>query len=165
MKNVDWGKWAAIAEILSAVAIVVTLLYLADQTRQLRAQTEQNTEALQANARQASLDQELELIYKAIEYPVVYRGTTTAMLELSFGDYTDEDLIRMMLWEIATIRTREGYWRQFKEGALNREVWESYRSVLVARIKGREQTQQAWDFYSGQFDPEFAAEVNSYLRE
>ena len=42
MSKVDWTKWSAIAEILSALAIVVTLLYLADQTKQLRAQTEQN---------------------------------------------------------------------------------------------------------------------------
>lgn len=42
MKKIDWTKCSAIAEILSAIAIVVTLLYLADQTKQLRAQTEQN---------------------------------------------------------------------------------------------------------------------------
>ena len=50
MKNVDWTKWSAVAEILSAIAIVLTLLYLADQTRQLKVQTEQNNDLLQAQA-------------------------------------------------------------------------------------------------------------------
>lgn len=50
MKSVDWTKWSAVAEILSAIAIVLTLLYLADQTRQLRVQTEQNNDLLEAQA-------------------------------------------------------------------------------------------------------------------
>ena len=50
MKKVDWTKWSAIAEILSAIAIVVTLLYLADQTQELRVQTEQNNKLLRAEA-------------------------------------------------------------------------------------------------------------------
>ena len=50
MKKIDWTKWSAIAEILSAIAIVVTLLYLADQTNELRVQTEQNNKLLNAEA-------------------------------------------------------------------------------------------------------------------
>jgi hypothetical protein len=50
MKAVDWTKWSAIAEILSAIAIVLTLLYLADQTQELRVQTEQNNKLLSAEA-------------------------------------------------------------------------------------------------------------------
>ena len=51
MKRVEWGKWSAIAEILSALAILVTLGYLAIQTRYLAVQTEQNTAALVAGNR------------------------------------------------------------------------------------------------------------------
>ena len=58
MKQIDWTKWSSIAEILSAIAIVVTLIYLADQTNQLAVQTdqlalqtEQNNELLEAQAR------------------------------------------------------------------------------------------------------------------
>ena len=45
--KIDWTKWSAIAEILSAIAIVVTLLYLADQAQELRSQTEQNNRLLE----------------------------------------------------------------------------------------------------------------------
>ena len=50
MKTVDWTKWSAIAEIFGAIAIVVTLLYLAVQTQYLAEQTEQNNEFLAAQA-------------------------------------------------------------------------------------------------------------------
>jgi hypothetical protein len=60
MKAVDWTKWSAIAEILSAIAIVLTLLYLADQTKELRAQTEQNNKLLSAEAIGSVLETRLE---------------------------------------------------------------------------------------------------------
>lgn len=44
MKNKTWSKWAAIAEIISSVAILITLAYLAIETRQ-------NTDAIQTPAR------------------------------------------------------------------------------------------------------------------
>ena len=163
MKNTDWAKWASIAEILSAVAIVITLLYLADQTGQLRAQTAQNTATLRANARQASLDSELGLIYKAIEYPVLYVRPEAPYPELSEPGLTEVDLARIALWEIATIRTRENYWLQYQDGALDGETWASYRSVLVSRIQGSERTRKIWELYSDEFDPAFAKEVNGYI--
>ena len=42
MSRIDWTKWSAVAEIFSALAIVVTLVYLSVQTRYLGQQTEQN---------------------------------------------------------------------------------------------------------------------------
>jgi hypothetical protein len=50
MNKIDWTKWSAIAEILSAIAIVATLLYLADQTQELKVQTQQNNKLLSAEA-------------------------------------------------------------------------------------------------------------------
>jgi hypothetical protein len=165
MKSVDWPKWAAIAEILGAVAIIVTLLYLAVQTRELRVQTAQNTDALQANARQASLDSELGLIYKGIEYPILYKRPPAPMIELELEDYTDDDVIRVILWEIATLRTREHYWLQYQDGALDAATWASYRSVLVSRINRSIRTRQVWDLYWDEFDPGFAEEVNNFLAD
>ena len=49
MKKIDWSKWSAIAEIASAVAIVVTLSYLALQTFYLAEQTEQSVVQTQQN--------------------------------------------------------------------------------------------------------------------
>jgi hypothetical protein len=60
MKKIDWTKWSAIAEILSAVAIVITLLYLADQTQELRVQTQQNNKLLSAEAIGSILETRLE---------------------------------------------------------------------------------------------------------
>jgi hypothetical protein len=50
MKNIDWHKLSTIAELLSAVAVMVTLVYLAVQTRYIAETTQQNQELLRAEA-------------------------------------------------------------------------------------------------------------------
>ena len=49
MKNIEWAKWASVAEIISSVAILVTLLYLAIQTQQ-------NTDSINSQSRQSLAD-------------------------------------------------------------------------------------------------------------
>ena len=65
MKHVDWTKWSAVAEIVSSIAILVTLGYLAIQTSQ-------NT---QACIRQSMLTDEREMLFKQMDYPFVSRLT------------------------------------------------------------------------------------------
>ena len=146
-------RLSATAELVSSVAIVLTLGYLA-------VQTQQNTKALQANARQASLDSELGLIYMILEHPVLYTGP---MLELSDRDYTETELIQIMAGEVAMLRTRENYWMQYQAGALDAATWESYRSVTIDSIRQYERSRQVWGLFKSQFDPRFADEVDSYL--
>ena len=55
MKKIDWTKWSAIAEVLSSVAIVATLLYLVIQTQQ-------NAAAIQASSRQTMLMADWEVL-------------------------------------------------------------------------------------------------------
>jgi len=49
MSKIDWAKWSAIAEVFGAVAIVVTLGYLAIQTQP-------NMAAVQASVRLSMLE-------------------------------------------------------------------------------------------------------------
>ena len=50
MKNTDWTKWSSIAEIVSSIAILITLIYLAIQTNQ-------NTSALESATSQGMVEQ------------------------------------------------------------------------------------------------------------
>jgi hypothetical protein len=55
-------KLAAVAEIVSSIAIVVTLIYLAIQTHQ-------NTAAIQGTLRQSMLTEDRKALYALIEHP------------------------------------------------------------------------------------------------
>lgn len=148
-------KLSALAELVSSIAIVITLVYLA-------VQTQQNTRALQANARQASLESELEMIYKIIDHPFLYQGPP---LVFPNTNYSQQELSQIAAFNVAMFRTRESYWIQYRNGALDSEIWESYRSVLAHEIRTEERLRWTWSLFSEQFNPEFVEEVNTYLAE
>ena len=148
-------KISAVAELVSSVAIVATLAYLA-------VQTQQNTQALQANARQASLDSELALLLEVVDKPILYQAPP---LNLPNTNLSDLELNQIAAYNVAMLRTRESYWLQYKSGALDEELWESYRSVIVRDIREVARVRQVWEIFSDQFDPEFVEEVNSYLAD
>ena len=65
-------KLSALAELVSAIAILVTLGYLAIQTQQ-------NTAAIQASVRQAMLSDDMELIHQLIDYPMLFTERSSSL--------------------------------------------------------------------------------------
>ncbi len=61
----NWTKASAVAEILSSVAILITLLYLVIEIGQ-------NTEALQATSRDASLEGDIQRLFQAVNTPEIW---------------------------------------------------------------------------------------------
>ena len=95
-------KWSAIAEILSSIAILFTLFYLAVQTTRISRQTELNTAALLANARQNALNSELDLLFAEMDHPEAWTGPRLA----SRADTSDEVLLGIPIDSIAFFRMR-----------------------------------------------------------
>jgi hypothetical protein len=65
----NWAKLSGIAEILSSIAVLVTLVYLTIQIRQ-------NTEALQANSRDAALENSTNALYLQVNEPELVLSRT-----------------------------------------------------------------------------------------
>jgi hypothetical protein len=127
VETVDWNQWSAIAEILGVFAILITLIYVAVQTRQ-------NTAAVQSSVRQAMLDQDRQSLYMAIEYPALNKRT----------DLTDEETIRLTAYMLAFIRMRENHWIQHQSGLLDEATWVSYRNALLPVIFMSEFGRRVW---------------------
>ena len=146
-------KVSAVAEIVSSFAIVITLVYLG-------VQTSQNTDALLSSSRQASLDAELSLLFQLLDKPHLF---ATGVPEVSGYEHNREELIQRTVFNIAFFRTRENYWLQFESGAIDAEIWESYRAVLVRRLEASEIARETWKFYSSTFESRFRQEIESRL--
>jgi len=146
-------KLSALAELLSSIAILVTLGYLAIQTQQ-------NTAALLSNSRQETLNAELTFISQSLEYP--YLELTEAG---AIEDLTAEQRTQRFLLSVSLFRTRENYWNQYRNGVLDRETWLTYRSTLLEFIKFNPYVRQRWEAnveIQG-FDPSFLNEINDAL--
>ena len=114
-----WTKYSAVAEILSSIAILVTLVFLAYQTKQ-------NTDALNAQLgsnRVAARAAIFELAMKPVEYrmnsPRIYRNLNSSE-ELSIEEEGEMDGYIQGIWV-----AREFVWLQFKDGVLDEATFET----------------------------------------
>jgi hypothetical protein len=146
-------KLAAVAEIVSSVAIVVTLGYLAIQTRQ-------NTLTTQATIRQAILSEDRELLLRQMEYPHV----SPAMHGVH--EYSDQELVELSAWLIAFLKMRESHWFQYQNGAIDAATWSTHVSP-VPSILASELSKSLWAKFStnGTFDSKFVQVINEYIED
>jgi len=149
MKKIDWTKWSAIAEVFSALAIVVTLGYLAIQTQQ-------NTAATQASVRQSMLEADRESLYMAVQYPFLTRRS----------GLDEEEQLQLIAFMTAFMRTRENFWIQYQKGVLDQDTWESYRGALVVVIFSSEFGRRVWEGQTASgltFDRGFVDSINAWV--
>ena len=161
MSRIDWSKWSAIAEITAAVAVVVTLLYLAQQTRYVGEQTEQNTAAVRASVRQAMFanDQALSLDQTGITRESCGVDPAAVVQQgVGFGPCGTYLLV--------LFRSRENNWFQYRDGVIDETTYSSYenalRSVFVFNAFNGSTW---WPYISGQLSPAFVAYVNKRREE
>jgi hypothetical protein len=157
--NVKWERWSAIAEIFSSIAILLTLFYLANQTAQISRQTEINTAALLANARQNALNSELQMLYVELDHPKIWTGPRLP----SRPGISDDVLLGILIDNIAFFRTRENSWLQYQSGVLDAQIWDGYLKVLIESVNSNPLARESWDLVSVNMNSPFVAEIDKYL--
>lgn len=147
--RIDWTKWSAIAEVLSSVAIIATLIYLSIQTQQ-------NADAIQANTRHAMIQTDVEVLMGALAEP----GAVSAMTSES---PTDDELRALEAYLVALVRTREHQWFQYRSGQLDRPSFEAYISGLTSNLSFP-RTRAWWNYVKySYFDDEFVDAVDDSI--
>jgi len=161
VKDSTLSRVSAFAEIISSIAILLTLFYLATQTRELSQQTEQNTAALFATSRQQSLDTELELIQILLDHSdnELLRNSVSS----GFGNARAKDEFELSLYYLAGFRAREAQWQQYQSGALDEASWQVRRQLLVASLRGDPTRAERWRANAPLFDPGFVADIEAEL--
>jgi hypothetical protein len=141
----------ALAELIAAIAVVITLLYVAKQVRQ------SNTLA-RAQTRQRNVEQASEELYKGfVDDPSILRSLYKQ------EPLSEDEWIRLSGWLLAAMRQREYEYFQMKNGSIEREVWEAYRELITIHL-GTERTRKWWDNWGDvPFDPGFRAMVAELL--
>ena len=150
--NMNWSKASAIAEILSSIAIVITIGYLA-------LEIEQNAEATRAEVRQEMLASDQQFLELFIVNPQLalmwYRENLTEEEKTSLGYLL-----------ITHLRMRENNWLQYRSGVLDEASWRSYRRSLIP-VLSAPQTRKWWKGFGVEriFDSGFIAEVNELIAD
>jgi hypothetical protein len=144
-------KLSALAELVSSIAIVLTLVYLAIQTQQ-------NTDAVHASVRQAMLAEDRELMFKIIDNPYLTPS------QIDSRNLTKDQQLQFDNWLIIFFRARENHWLQYQAGVIDEATWETYRfpiRLALSSEPGREQ----WQLRSGrgEFAQGFVDDVNAFI--
>jgi hypothetical protein len=132
MNKPDWTKWASIAEIISSIAILVTLLYLAIQT-------EQNTEAINSQSRQSLAESAVFEQTIWMQYPQLSTYIVDNSAEMTFEEKVQLDSLMLL-----SLSRREFAFRQYQAGVLNESVW-NQESEVIALLLGTERTRSWWN--------------------
>lgn len=132
MKTIQWAKWASIAEIISSVAILVTLLYLAIQTKQ-------NTDAINSQSRQSLAESAVFEQTIWLKNPELSSFIVDASIEMTFEQKVQLDSLMLL-----SLTRREFAFRQYQAGVLDENVW-NQESEIVALLLGTERTRSWWN--------------------
>jgi len=147
----DWAAWSSIAEIVGSAAIVVTLVYLALQIRQ-------NTDAMQAAARDSTATGDVDWLYKLIDQPEL------GLLFRKEEALTETEASQLNACLVAFLRLKEVNFRQYKSGVLDEETWKNYRSSIVNGPLAQPNVRVWWlNFGQHLFDPELCEQISEEL--
>lgn len=149
----NWEAIGAIGEIVGALAVFLTLAYLAIQIRQ-------NTSAVRTTA----LDSSVNVVQNIREQILNSEEVATIYIEGGKDPHnlSEVDLVRYrilitnMLWSIWNLYSQSNY------GSLSKSVWECQRTTLH-RILETPGGKWYWNEYGCEFEDTFIEEINSII--
>ncbi len=144
---------SAISELIAAIAVVLSLIYLARQVKQANSLAKGQT-------RQRMVEQAQEEVYKGfIEEPTIFQSLYKS------DPLTELEWIQLTGWLLAAMRQREFEWFQMQDGNIDKELWDAYKRVITIHL-GTTRVRTWWDTNGHfPFDKSFCAMVSTLLDE
>ena len=149
----NWDAIGAIAELLGALAVFLTLVYLSIQIRQSNRST-QSVAELEASrqlteaARRIGRDPQMRQIWD----------------QVADGRELGEDDHSAFLWLLSEVFFMcEGVFLQYKKGFLSEELWEQFERLIVGYIQ-HPSGRAWWDQGNQPFTPTFKEHVEHLLQ-
>lgn len=146
-----WERVSSVAEILSSVAIVATLIYLV-------VQTQQNTLATQANSRQATASLVMSALSTQTENPEIW-------VRQYEPDLRSEEKAYFHAWLVQFFVLRQLDWTNYRNGTLDEASWES-NARSIEPVLANPTFRRWWrNFGRSQFDPSLVQYVDTRIKD
>jgi hypothetical protein len=142
----------AIANLLAAIGVLITLIYLARQVRQ-------GNVLARFQARQRMIEQAQHELYHWGNTP----GLRDSFVKKEPLSAAEQEVVHYFL--IAAMRQREWEWFQFRDGVIKKPVYETYHEVIALHL-GIPRTRKWWQTVGRiGLNPEFVAAVDAFLAQ
>lgn len=116
--EIDWQVAAAISEVIGAVAVVVSLIYLAYQVRQ-------NTRAIRGSTLDAITDHQQDELRWSAEIAHIWNKVFEKPESLTF-----EESWQLGEWTNAAFTARQNEFHQYRHGLLDEDVWLASENII-----------------------------------
>ena len=158
----SWQDLGGLGELVSAVAVVVSLIYLAYQIRQNTNQIDQNTKAVRASAIDSSVGHAMDTRQAIFESADVARILLSGHADPNA--LTENDLTRYRLILHNVMWSFWNIFSQTKFAELATETWDAQVPAIL-RILVTPGGRWFWDNYAQEFEISFQSEVNRMLEQ
>jgi hypothetical protein len=148
----NWEAIGAIGELIAALVVVVTLIYLSVQLRQ-------SIRATHAATFQSATDS-----FVAINLAIANDESLVRLFSGQGSPETKEDRTRFNFIMLSLFRVRETVFFQVMEGTTDPRAWERVEPGLKLNLTG-EHTRAWWKSNAYGFTSEFVAYVDSLLEQ
>jgi len=150
MIDMSLSDLSSVANLLAAIGVLITLIYLSRQVRQ-------GNMLARYQARQRMAEQAQQELYHWFSHPRL-RDSFVKKEPLTTAE--QEEVHYFLL---AAMRQREWEWFQFKDGVIRKEVYEAYYEVIALHL-GVPRTRNWWTTVGRiGFNPKFVTEVDAFL--
>lgn len=158
----NWDAMGAVAELLGAIAVFVTIVYLTVQVRQNAKALKQQNELAQAQAMQARTDTQINMISFFMSDPKYLDSAMAVMASINdpMNTRVSEGQKRTAEIALSVMRTTmENTFVQFKKGFLTEEFYEGITVQSIATFGPMLLALDLW------MSPDFKEEVKRIVRE
>jgi hypothetical protein len=150
---VNWDAVGAIAELLGALGVIASLLYVAAQIRD-------NSRVVQASTSQAVADSAQARLLAVAQSPSL--ASTLAKLVDSPTEPTSAETIQATYFRTASFKGFENQFFQYRQGLLRADTWNGYEFFLLANLRAPS-AREWWERSKDGFDPAFRTHVETLL--
>ena len=146
-------QWAFVSQIVGALAVVASLIYLALQVRH------SNTLS-RIQARQSMMELTQDQLLLQVSDPTIWLGV------FNQEPRSLEERIKVNMWLTLFMRQREYEWLTHSEGIIDPKMFRAYAGV-IAVILGTERNRRWWSLRRQikEFDPAFMDYVDALLAQ
>jgi len=149
MKKLTLGQWSDLAQVVSALAVVASLVYVGFEIRQ-------NTEASRAATRQSIAETDFEYVGATLDPVMLVEAEAKYEAGL---DLTATERFILRERQHLNFRIFENAYYQYRAGLLGEETWERYRWIISRQLELNDAATAMWERFGPSFDESFKAEV------
>ena len=150
MKN-KLQDFALIAEIISAIAIVLSLVFVG-------LQVSANSQIARSQVRESMLATDIAILQNYIDHPEVFEGVALG------GDLQSREQQRNA-WLAIMVRSRENYWVQYQNGILDEETFNSYMDTFINILAQDPFSGSRWPTLKSSVSKRFSDYVDERIEE